>query len=169
MTIFNKQRVKRWVKEIAIVVLLITAVYAWQSRHLLDEGNIVTVPTQRLVSLQGEVQPLLSAQKPTLVYFFAPWCGVCRLSINNLDYIDSDAFHVVRVALDYESVQSVHQFVADNDVQGKVLLGSNELKQHFSIRGYPTYYLVDENNTIIDSAMGYSTALGLKLTELLHK
>jgi hypothetical protein len=51
-------------------------------------------------------------------------------------------------------------------VSSTVLLGHDALKLEFQVQGYPSYYLLDESNTVISSSFGYSTAVGLKLREV---
>lgn len=158
-----------WLQQTVIFGLIIIAVFAWQSRHLLSTDGSVSIAPQQLASLQGEVAPLYASGRQTLVYFFAPWCQVCRLSIGNLDSIASPQLDIVRVAMDYDSVAAVSAFVVDNQVQGQVLLGHQQLKQTFNLSGYPTYYLLDEQGQVISASMGYSSTLGLKLTQYLNQ
>lgn len=139
----------------------------WQTRNLLDTDGSVQIIPQKLVSLSGEPRFINQHNKKTLVYFFAPWCSVCAVSIGNLEYLDNEKVDIVRIALDYKSKQDIEKFVQDNDVKGEVLIGTDALKAQFNIVGYPTYYMLDESNVIISSSFGYSTALGLKLTNFL--
>jgi thiol-disulfide isomerase/thioredoxin len=118
------------------------------------------------VSLDGEVLPLLAEGKPNLLYFFAPWCTVCALSIDNLEYLNPEKVNVVVIALDYSSEQAVRQFVDEHQVSATVLMGHEALKSQFQIQGYPSYYFVDEEQVVTSRAFGYSTALGLKLREV---
>lgn len=165
----SKKNLLTGLRDLAIMILIIYLISAWQGRHLLDDDGTVAVDNVSLVSLDGKIQPLLEEKKRTLIYFFAPWCAVCELSINNLDYINDEELNIVRVALDYQLKNDVVEFVESNQVNGKVLLGSDHLKTQFNIPGYPTYYLLDENQQIIGHSFGYSTALGLKLKNFLNK
>lgn len=164
----NKKK-STWLRDIAIFAIIFFGISAWQGRHLLDSDGSVTIPDTQLVSLEGNIQSISEPGKRTLVYFFAPWCNICKLSIGNLDYLQSDDLKVVRIALDYRSLEDVETFVSENDVTGTVLLGTNQQKQQFSVPGYPTYYLLDENSNVVASSFGYSSALGLKLKNYLAK
>jgi thiol-disulfide isomerase/thioredoxin len=101
-----------------------------------------------------------------LIYFFAPWCKVCSLSIGNLEYLNSDKINIVRVALDYSNVEAVQNFAAKHNISNQILLGHEGLKQQFKIQGYPTYYIIDDQQKVMAKSFGYSTALGLKLRQL---
>ncbi len=139
------------------------AFMAYQNRNLLDDNGSIQMATQNFVQLDGEMYALAPSDKKTLIYFFAPWCSICKMSIGNLDVVDSDKYNVIRVALDYQSVEEIEAFAKNSGVKGTVLLGGDIHKQRFNISGYPTYYVLNENLQIIRSDMGYSTSLGLKL------
>jgi thiol-disulfide isomerase/thioredoxin len=155
-------------RDMAIFIAMIAAITAWQSRHLLDSDTAVELDNIRLVELSGGTESLLTGEKQTLLYFFAPWCTICSLSIGNLDYLNSENINIVTVAMDYQSVEEVQLFVDEYEVQSLVLLGSQDLKNTFNITGYPTYYLINEQSQIISSSFGYSSALGLKLTQFFN-
>lgn len=155
-----------WFRDLSLLAIIMFAVMAWQSKDMLSADGSVRINQQNLVSLQGAVKPLLSDQKPNLIYFFAPWCQICALSIGNLDYLNTEKVNIVVVALDYASKEEVLEFVNKHEVASTVLLGQNELKEQFAIQGYPSYYLVSKDYKVISSSYGYSTALGLKLREV---
>ena len=153
-----------WFKELAVLGAVIFAITAWQSRQLLDADGTVQLPEIRLVALGGgSAEPLASEGKRTLVYFFAPWCRVCALSIGNLAYLDPDEVSIVTVAMDYQSIEQVQRFVDEHQVHSQVLLGTQSLKDIFKLSGYPTYYLINEQKQVVGSSIGYSSALGLRL------
>jgi thioredoxin-related protein len=82
--------------------------------------------------------------------------------------VDTDNLHIVRVALDYQSTAEVAAFIESNQVQGGVLLGNTTTAQQFKIQGYPSYYLIDQNQRVVSRAFGYSTSLGLNIRKWIH-
>ncbi|MBF7072608.1 redoxin domain-containing protein [Glaciecola sp. MH2013] len=163
MYIRNFIRKSSWPRDIVLGLIIVFAVMAWQNRNLLDSDGSIQINSQSLISLKGEIYKLAPSNKKTLIYFFAPWCTVCKLSIGNLDAVDTQEFNVIRVALDYQSVEEIDSFADDAGVSGTILLGADKHKERFNISGYPTYYILDENLRVIRSDMGYSTYVGLKL------
>nr|WP_136252744.1 TlpA disulfide reductase family protein [Ningiella ruwaisensis] len=161
----NKHRYVVWLRDAAIVLVIITAVIAWQTRDMLSSDGSVIIAQQNLVSLEGEVHPMLSTEQANLVYFFAPWCQICSLSIGNLAYLSPEKVNVVVIALDYSSIEAVEAFVNEHGVKAPVYLGNPELKSQFQIQGYPSYYMIDKDGKIQGRNFGYSTAIGLKLRE----
>lgn len=153
-----------WIRDLLIVAVVFFAISEWQTRNMLPEGEMVSLHHLSMPTLEGEVSGIAtSPEKYTLVYFFAPWCNVCRYSIGNLDFVDESKVSVARIALDYTSTDAVQQFVDETNIQGNVFLGSEMIKQNFNVPGYPSYYLLDGNMQIVDRAFGYTTTAKVKL------
>lgn len=159
----------KWARDIAVIGAIFFAVQSWQSRNMLDTDGSVEIAPVNLVSINGDINALAEPGKRTLVYFFAPWCNVCAMSIGNLDYLEQEDLKIVRVALDYNDVESVQNFVSQNNVNGEVLLGTQAQKTAFQVPGYPAYYLLDEEMKVVSRAFGYSTAVGLKVKNYLNQ
>ena len=157
------------IRDIAILVVVVFVIVQWQERNLTQDDGSIKVPDKQLVSLGGKVEPLAKEGERTLVYFFAPWCSVCELSINSLDGIQTEDLRIVRVALDYETKNQVDDFVSRNEVEGEVLLGSDQLKTTFNVPGYPTYYILDENKRVVAHSFGFSTNWGIRLKNYLSE
>ncbi|MFT4746313.1 MAG: thiol-disulfide isomerase/thioredoxin [Congregibacter sp.] len=149
-----------------ILCAIVFAVSIWQSRNMLDVDSKISLDKQLLVGLDGQVSALIKSDKTSLIYFFAPWCKVCSLSIGNLEYLDPEKINIVRVALDYSNVQEVQDFAIKHNISSQILLGHEGLKQQFKIQGYPTYYIMDDQQKVLAKSYGYSTALGLKLRQI---
>jgi thiol-disulfide isomerase/thioredoxin len=155
-----------WLRDVVVICVIIFAVNAWQSRNMLDVDSSVMVDTQLLVRLDGQTSTLIKPDKPTLIYFFAPWCEVCSLSIGHLEYLNQDKINIVRVALDYSNVEAVQDFAERHNISSQILLGHAGLKRQFQIQGYPTYYILNDRQKVLSTSYGYSTALGLKLRQI---
>ena len=126
-------------------------------------SSLLNVPT-----LMGSRIDLQSQGKTTVVYFFAPWCQICHASIGNLQalYEKNQQIDVVAVVLDYSSIDEVNKFTNRHQLTFPVVLGNEAIKKYFSVSGYPSYYVIDEENIIIAKSMGYSSELGLYLRSL---
>lgn len=156
-------KLKGFGKELVVIAIIFFGITVWQTRDMLATDGSVQIDATVLPSLAGSTMPLVDDSKPTLIYFFAPWCSVCKLSIGNLDGLNTDKLDVVTVALDYDSVEAVQAFVQGQKLTVPVLLGSNDLKRQFQIKGYPSYYLLNKDRKVVSKSYGYSTALGMKL------
>jgi thiol-disulfide isomerase/thioredoxin len=148
-----------------VLLLAFFAIHAWQTRDLpVDE----LAPATYLAVLGapdgpgGRLATVVSGE-PGIVYFFAPWCGVCRASIGNLDSLVARgqvAWGMV-VALDYADAEEVRDFIDRSGVSLPVLLGDAQTAADWSIRAFPTYYVIDASGRIDSRSVGYSTWLGM--------
>jgi thiol-disulfide isomerase/thioredoxin len=120
--------------------------------------NLNKVPT-----LMGDNIALKAKGKNTILYFFAPWCQVCHASISNLQafYQKNEDIDVIAIALDFTSQEEVMKFTSKHQLTFPIALGNEVIKQKFEISGYPSYYVLSEENVIISKSMGYSSELGL--------
>ena len=160
----RKSKMIQWIRDITIVAVVLYGVSEWQVRDMLPNGESVSIHHLSMPTLDGEMSGVTtSPDKYTLIYFFAPWCNVCRYSIGNLDFVYQSKVNVARIALDYPSAESVERFVVETNTQGEVFLGNEMIKQNFNVPGYPSYYLLDSNMQIIDRAFGYTTTAKVKL------
>jgi thiol-disulfide isomerase/thioredoxin len=151
------------------IILVFVAISAWQTRNLPNDEN---TPSLQAVWLDDKVAgQVLQSGQTGVVYFFAPWCGICRSSISNLDELveNGDIAWARVVALDYSSVDEVRQFISETDVSLPVVLGSPETSRDWQIRGFPTYFVIDADGKIVSRSVGYSTKLGLKARAWLNE
>lgn len=163
----NKQRqiMKTFLVQTLIFVSVIALITLIREADMLETGTTSQAPSINLETLSGAIQHVsFSKDSPkTLVYFFAPWCGVCRMSISNLEsiYQSKDDVRIVVVALDFESIQDVRSFSSDLELTMPILLGDQKTKSDFQIIGYPSYYIIDEQGQVSAKSMGYSTEIGM--------
>lgn len=159
----------KWTIEIIAIIGIVLGISAWQTRDMLAADGSVALTNPNLVSIEGEVLPLLASDKRTLVYFWAPWCNICSVSIGSLENVDAASLNIVTVAMDYDSLESVEKFVSEHAVESKVLLGNEQLKRQFQILGYPSYYLVDEDAKVVAKSFGLNTSIGIRLKDWLSR
>lgn len=148
--------------DVLILIAVMVAVHAWQTRGL---PVAETAPARPLLTLDGDLaQSSVQPGAVGVVYFFAPWCHVCRASMGNLDELleDGSVAWASAIALDYENAAAVEQFVDDVGITMPVLLGQGQEIRDWGIRGYPTYFVIDSTGRINSRSVGYSTALGLR-------
>ena len=164
-------RTVRWPLELLLLILLFSLASSWVSRHMLNTDEVA--PTAVLMTLDGQSIELdwssshgdfpSPRASRTLLYFFAPWCGICRVSMPGLNVIPTDNLRIYAVALDFNTQEEVEQFVTDVGYEGTVLLGTDRLRDQFQIRGYPSYYVIDDQGKIRHRDQGLSTPPGLWL------
>ena len=149
--------------DIGLLLLVLGGVSHWQTRSMLDTDGSQKVPQIKVVSLNGELSELGGAGKRTLLYFWAPWCKVCAVSMGKLGSLQHSELNVVTVAMDYGDVSAVQTFIEQHKVTHPVLLGNEQVRHLFQIKGYPSYYLLDENGFIVGRSFGLSSGIGIKV------
>jgi len=155
---------KSWIVTILLASSVFFGVSWYKERALLKSAS--TAPAFIAMTAEGDLFRSTELQgRQTLLYFFAPWCGICRLSMPNLKYLqaDNEGLAVYAIALQYDSPQQVADFVADLDLKVPVLLGNQQLAADYQIQAFPTYYVINAEGQISAKSLGYSTALGLWL------
>lgn len=134
----------------------------WQTKNLASG-----VAKQFLLSSTSKIDELVpqnsTGKKLSIVYFMAPWCGVCRVSVPNLDSFRSDMsdVDVQIVALDYEAKEDVTAFTERHSIQAPIFLGTEEVRRFWGVSAYPTYFVVNEAGLIRAKSVGYSTKFGM--------
>lgn len=153
----------------ALLILVFVLISLWQTRNLPDDEH---TPSLQLGWLDDrKAESVMVPGQVGVVYFFAPWCFYCRKSIDNLDeLVASGNLAWARVvALEYESLDEVREFINETGVSLPVLLGSPQTTKDWQIRGFPTYFVIDGDGKIASRSVGYSTKIGLQVRAWLNE
>lgn len=124
-----------------------------------NQGN---APNFSLPTLDGTKRQLLAGDKPTLINFWASWCGPCKMELPILQkayekYGDRVQFQLVNVAVDDDRKQ-VQRLIQQQRYTLPVLLDeTGEASEVYQIMSLPTTYLVDENGKIVKRVHGAMT------------
>lgn len=137
---------------------LLAAIINWFQAPKLAAEKITAL---ELTQLTGEKVILQTADgKKTIVYFFAPWCGVCKISMDALNmFAGKDNLQAVAVGLDYDSVAELKPF--QEKQRNIVYAGSPELQRRFKVDRYPTVIILDGDGSIAHAMVGYTSRLGI--------
>ncbi|MCF6262037.1 MAG: TlpA family protein disulfide reductase [Xanthomonadales bacterium] len=173
----NKQRLTLWrrfrnnywlalVFDAVLIISVFLAIGMWQARDLLPPGSEQTAPVFSLPDRQGNIVNLEDFRgKRVVVYFFAPWCKICSLSMHNLVDVaakrDPDLV-ILALGVEYQQESEIWAFVDKHELQMPVLLGGSQQMIDWKIQAFPTYYVLNEAGQIISRSVGYSTELGIR-------
>mgnify|MGYP000414985641 CR=1 FL=1 len=154
--------------QVIVFFLIFQAISFLRETSMLSTSTSISDTVVELPTLMGERVNVHSTGKTTVVYFFAPWCQICHASIGNLQslYEKNDHLDVIAVVMDYTSIDEVSKFTQQHQLTFPIALGNEEIKKQFKITGYPSYYIIDEQNTVTGRSLGYSSELGLYLRSL---
>ena len=136
--------------------------------EMLSSSDDVVPEAHNLKTITNTNITLSANGEKTIVYFFAPWCQICNFSIENLQniYQKNSQINVIAVALDFVDDEQVLAFTKNHQLTFPVALGNERVKADFKVQGYPSYYVLDGQNTVIARSLGYSTEIGMYLRTL---
>ena len=156
----KRKRWVPWVRDIAIVFLVVILVQWWQARDmakgpapevagaLIDGGNVT------LADYRGQ---------PVLVHFWATWCPVCRAEDGTIHSLAED-YPVLTIATNSGGADEIRQYLAENQLNFPVLLDeSGQLGTAWGIKGVPSSFIVNGSGEIESIAVGYTTEIGLRI------
>lgn len=147
--------------QILLFIVIFIAALSWQQKDML--ANDEPIESFMLKDLNDQPHTLFNApeDKKTLLYFFAPWCSICRISMPSLNTLNKEKVNIYVIALSYDSKEQLKTFMQDIDYQGLVLLGNPKIARQFKISAFPSYYLLNEEHKIIHKGLGLSSSIVL--------
>ena len=159
---------KGFLTNFLLFIAMLSGAHYWQTRSLLPTGSESSAPQFTLLDLDGTPHNLAATKGRTVVlYFMAPWCGVCHSSIDSLQKIrdlkSSEEVAIFVIALDYKNINEVRDFLSQHQLTLPVLLGTEKTMSDYKISAFPTYYILDQQGKVQSQAVGYTTELGLRL------
>ncbi|MDO8454274.1 MAG: redoxin domain-containing protein [Sulfurimonas sp.] len=160
-----KEKIKRYIKEIVIFLVIITVLANVISIYKSIELNKQPLNINEITLIDNE-KYIFTRDKPLLIHFWASWCPTCKLEASNIDFI-SKKFEVVTIAVKSGSDDEVEEFLAANNLTFNVANDdSGFFAKKFNISVFPTTLIYDKDRNLIFSEVGYTSTVGLYLRML---
>jgi peroxiredoxin len=149
---------------IIVFIGLFFVIQWWQTRNLVAKNQ--PVPELILADTTGKIHNLKDYQgKSVVLYFFAPWCSICKATTGNLEYLKkirgTEKLEIISIGLDFSDSSEIESYAKAHNMTVPVLPGNDDISRQFKIRGFPTVYFVDEKGLISTSSLGYISTAGL--------
>ena len=161
MSTWSRWWANKWARRALTAVLLLVlflGLRAWQQRTLVHGP----APSLSASALGGDYLVLGIGTKPTLVYFWASWCGVCRLKEGSMESIARD-HKVISVALTSGDDADVRRYLASRGLKLPVINDPDgKISNQWGVRATPTSFIIDTRNRIRFREVGYTTEWGLR-------
>ncbi len=153
---------QRWLRillEVTVILLILFAVRSWTQRDMVSG----LAPDLQANLLNGESYSLLAdKRRPLLVHFWASWCPVCQFEQDSIQAISAD-HPVITIAMQSGDAQEVISYMQQEGLQFPVINDPHGLlARRFGVRGVPSSFIIDENNTIVFRESGFTTEIGLR-------
>lgn len=156
-------RLKRWAREGAILVVLIMVVMLGMDflRAPQAPASFGSQPLQTL-SNQSLTLDEQSQQRPLLVYFWATWCGVCKMTTPSVSRLAEEGENVLTVALRSGDNAGLTRYLQGKGIQMPVVNDSRgDLSAQWDIGVTPTFVIIDKGQ-VIATTTGWTSYRGMK-------
>ena len=145
-------------KNLPLLLLFCVFVFAGQFLH---SQNLITgqPPVLTAPSLTSVAAP----KQPRIIYFWAEWCGICRLMQNSINQLLPDVA-ILTIAERSGSDDKVQGYAQEHQLAWSVLNDpEGAIGQQFGISAVPAVFILDQTGKIVFTTVGYSSAWGLRL------
>lgn len=165
MAAAKPSRKRVWLRravELAVVIVVIFGVRAWQQRDIVSGA----APALQGVLLDGKPLSMAAVQagKPALVHFWATWCPICKTEQASIEALAGDHFNVITVAMQSGTNESVAKFMAEQKLSFPVLNDPDgAISASWGVHAVPASFIVDGEGKIRFVEIGFTTEVGLRL------
>ncbi len=133
-----------------------------------------TAPDWSLQSTENSTVSLKDFKnKVTLIQFTSVSCGPCKASIPFLKQLATEYkqenFDFVSIECTCNNSDALKRYMNRNDFDYKFLLSSTEVREKYSIRSYPVFFVLDENQVIKAVMNGYGKGVEDKINDAINK
>lgn len=141
---------------------LLAALLMFVVPFFINSSSIAGKPPQiQATALSGEKMPSLA--KPRLIYFWAEWCGICKMMQSPVSAVLAD-YPAITIAVKSGNDKAVTDYLAQqglnwltiNDKQG-------EIASRYAVQGVPAVFILNPDGEIAFATSGYNSELGLRL------
>lgn len=156
-------RLKKWSKELLVLAVIIfiatAAMDLWRKPERLSPELLTP-----LTLVDGESISLIemSHEKPILVYFWATWCGICKMTSPTVAELAAAGVPVISVAIrsgDSDKLivgmsKKGYNFPVINDIRG-------QLSSSADVSATPTFMIIDKGE-MVSFTSGWTSYWGLR-------
>ncbi|QDW32785.1 protein disulfide oxidoreductase [Yersinia sp. KBS0713] len=157
-------RLKRWSKELAVLVLLVAVVSLGMDwlRSPQAPSDWSDTPLQTLTGETVSLQAM-SQNKPLLIYFWATWCGVCKFTSPSVNQLAQEGENVLTVALRSGDTPQLERWLSKKGYQLPVVNDSSgQLSAQWQVSVTPTLVILYQGK-MVQHTSGWSSYWGMKL------
>ncbi len=120
-------------------------------------------PQFKQITLDGEVANEYFGNGPAIIYFWAKWCGICRMMQAPISEVLND-FPGVTIAIKSGSSAKVEAYLMSNMLNWKVVNDPmGRVSEQYKIQNVPSIFFLNGNGEIKLTTVGYVSEIGLRV------
>ncbi len=150
------------IKKIAFYSVVFIIIFSGQ--FLMNHGLKMGKPpiiNQQTFSQQDAMQMI--SQGPAIIYFWAEWCGVCKMMQQPLSQITED-YPVLTVAVKSGDKNAVQNYLNEKSLIWEVVNDpAGNIANQYQARGVPSIFFLNKTGEIVLTTTGYTSEIGLRL------
>lgn len=125
-------------------------------------AQALTVPPQSLAAVTAqESRPAAPLPRPTLLNFWATWCGPCRAELPLLEDAARAKAAVTLVNVG-EPAQTVQRFLSESELSLPTRVGGDALAAQLGVTAFPTTIVVGPGGEVLARHLGPLSAAQLR-------
>jgi thiol-disulfide isomerase/thioredoxin len=157
-----KNKIKKYLKEILILVVMLTITLNLVSYYKSLDLNKEKLDSYSFKLLDDSTFNF-DKDKPILVHFWATWCPTCKFEAANIEKISKD-YQVITIAVQSGSDFDIQNYLDEHNLNFKVVNDEyGYFSNKFNIKAFPTTLTYDSNGNQTFSEVGYTSTIGLYL------
>jgi thiol-disulfide isomerase/thioredoxin len=155
----RRKKLGIWTAEILFFLLVYLAIRAWVQQDM-AEGPAPVLEAELLDGSRISLEQYEG--KPVLVYFWASWCGICKLEQGAINSVQKD-WPVITVAMQSGNASDIELYLNEHQLDWTVIPDPDgSLAQRYGVRGVPSSFILNKEGVIRFQEAGYTTTLGLR-------
>ena len=160
-------RRRRWARravEIGLVLLMLFVIQWWQARDV-PRGPAPNFTAPMADGTSGDLARWRTAQPVGTIgiYFWAEWCPICKAQEGSVDALRAD-WPVLTVAMRSGDAAAVATVLRERGLAWPTAIDADgSIAARYGLHGVPAFVVVDGSGEIRSVAVGYTTAVGMRL------
>ncbi|WP_415880384.1 protein disulfide oxidoreductase [Methylomonas sp. TEB] len=143
---------------------IFAALFIFAGQFLVHQDLVSGTPPPIVqTTLTGE-NPMPRINKgPTVLYFWAEWCGICRSMQGSISNIMRD-YPGLTVAVRSGDDGTLQNYLNEKQLNWPIVNDNNgNLGQRYGIRGVPAVFFINAAGEIVFTTVGYTSEWGMRI------
>ena len=150
----------RIISQSLLLIIVYIGIQLWQSVGTIKGAAPIIVEQ----TIEGdEIDLRRYRSKPTVVYFWADWCPICKFQNPVINDLTED-YTVISIATFSEDKQGIIKYLHDEGIEMPVIFDeNNEWEKLYNVSAVPSAFIIDAQGNIRFVEKGYTSYIGMKL------